>query len=93
MGGSREGGGGGVQASPGKLLGYPSNAGPDPLENHKATKPAFNVRPSLACQRNADEMAFRWWADVGPPMVGFLSSLISSTKENKNKPLSKMVPL
>ena len=29
------------------------NAGPDPLKNHKATKPAFNVVPSSARQRNA----------------------------------------
>ena len=27
------------------------NTGPDPLENHKATKPAFNAGPSSACQR------------------------------------------
>ena len=25
-------------------VGVLSNTGPDPLENHKATKPAFNVR-------------------------------------------------
>ena len=30
-----------------------SNTDPDPLENHKATKPAFNVGPSSAHQRNA----------------------------------------
>ena len=30
-----------------------SNTGPDPLKNHKATKPAFNVGPSSAHQRNA----------------------------------------
>ena len=29
------------------------NTGPDPLKNHKATKPAFNVGPSSASQRNA----------------------------------------
>ena len=28
------------------------NAGPDPLKNHKAAKPAFNVGPSSAHQRN-----------------------------------------
>ena len=28
------------------------NTGPDPLKNHKATKSAFNVWPSLACERN-----------------------------------------
>ena len=47
MGGSREGGGGtGGPDSPLKNLkniGFLSNAGPNPLKNHKATKPAFNV--------------------------------------------------
>ena len=28
--------------------GFLSNTGPDPLKNHKATKPAFNVGPSSA---------------------------------------------
>ena len=36
-----------------KNLGFVSNSGPDPLKNHKATEPAFNVGPSTACQRNA----------------------------------------
>ena len=36
-----------------KNIGYLCNTGPDPLKNHKATKPAFNVRPSSACQRSA----------------------------------------
>ena len=53
MGGSR-GGGGGV--GPPKitkiLVGFLSNTGPDPLKNHKATKPAINVGPSSARQRN-----------------------------------------
>ena len=40
-----------------------SNTGMDPLNNHKATKPAFNVGPSLARQRNAIEMVLRWRAD------------------------------
>ena len=30
-----------------------SNTGPNPPENHKATKPEFNVGPSSARQRNA----------------------------------------
>ena len=34
-------------------IGFLSNTGPDPLKNHKATKPAFTVRPSLARQRKA----------------------------------------
>ena len=29
------------------------NTGPEPIENHKATKPAFNVGPPSACQQNA----------------------------------------
>ena len=36
-----------------KTIGFHSNTGPDPLKKHKATKPAFNVGPSLASQRNA----------------------------------------
>ena len=37
-----------------KPTGFLSNTGPDALENHKtATKPAFNVEPSSAHQRNA----------------------------------------
>ena len=36
-----------------KNIGFLSNTSPDPLKNQKATKPAFNVGPSLARQRNA----------------------------------------
>ena len=32
--------------------GFLNNTGPDPLKNHKATKPAFNVGPLSAHQRN-----------------------------------------
>ena len=56
MGGSREGGQG-VRTPPPlkdyKNIGFLSNTDPDPLKNHKATKPAFNVRPLSARQRNA----------------------------------------
>ena len=62
MPGSRRGGGG--QGNH-KNIGFLSNTGPDPLKNHKATKPAFNVGPSSTRQRNATEMAFRWRADDG----------------------------
>ena len=34
-------------------------------------------------------MAFRWWANDGPFIVAFASSLPSSTKKKKRKPLSK----
>ena len=61
-------------------IGFFSNTGPDPLNNHKATKPAFNDGPSLARQRNAIEMAFRWWADDGPLLVVFGSPYLKKTK-------------
>ena len=71
MGGSRGKGGGAVGPDP---LPLPEKSQkywvslkycPDPLNNHKATKPAFNVGPSYARQRNAIPMAFRWRADYG----------------------------
>ena len=46
MGGSRGGGGAGgpdPTLKNHKNIGFLSNTGPDPLKNHKATKPAFNV--------------------------------------------------
>ena len=56
-----EGGGGGGGQGSGlprplenhKAIGFPSNTGLDPLKNHKATKPAFNVGPLSAHQGNA----------------------------------------
>ena len=48
------------------------NTGLDPLEHHKATKPAFNVGSSSACQRNTIHLpvshfiAFCWRAAYGP---------------------------
>ena len=36
-----------------KNIEFLSNTCPDPLKNHKATKPTFNVGPSLAHQQNA----------------------------------------
>ena len=65
--------GAGVRTSPLKnhknRVSYPT--GPDPLKNHKATEPAFNVWPSLARQRNAIRMVFRWRADDGPIIAIF----------------------
>ena len=55
--GCRGGGGGAGGENPPlknhKNIGFLSNTSPDPLKNHKATKPAFNVGPSLARQGNA----------------------------------------
>ena len=36
-----------------KNIGFLSNTGPDPLENHKATKPAFIVGSLSVRQQNA----------------------------------------
>ena len=50
MGGSRGGGQGSRPPSPEKSqnIGFLCKTGPDPLKNHKATKPAFNVGPFIA---------------------------------------------
>ena len=55
MRGSREGDRGFGPPSPEnhKNIGFLCNTGPDPLKNHKATKPAFNEGPTSARQRNA----------------------------------------
>ena len=74
-----------------KAIGFISNAGPDFLEKHKATKPAFNVWSSSACQRNAIYMAFRWWADEGPLLGIFGSSDPSSTIKRRKKRKAKKV--
>ena len=69
MGGSREGTGGPDPPPPmknHKNIGFFTNTGPVPLKTHKATKPAFDVGPSSARQRNAIAMAFRWRTDDGP---------------------------
>ena len=65
------GGGTGGTGSPEKSQNkeFLSNTGPDPLKNHKASKPAFNIGPSSARQRNAMYMAFRLRAHDGPILV------------------------
>ena len=47
-----------------KNIGFLSNTGLDPLKNHKATKAAFNVGPTMARQRIA-----------GGPMIGAYSGI------------------
>ena len=75
MGGFR-GGGQGVRTIPLKNqenVGFLSNTGPYPLKNHKATKPAFNVGPSSARQRNAfigvPAKRHKWRLGGGPIMA------------------------
>ena len=53
IGGSRGGTSGLDPLKNHKNKGFLCNSCPDPLNNHKATKPAFNVGPSSAHQRNA----------------------------------------
>ena len=45
--------GAGVPLENHKAIGFLSRTGPDPLDNRKATKPAFNVGPLSARKRNA----------------------------------------
>ena len=61
-----------------KNIGFLTNAGPVPLKTHKATKPAFDVGPSSARQRNAIAMAFRWRTDDGPFISVLYLDLLSS---------------
>ena len=79
----------GVCPPPLQKLGVLSNTGPGPLKNQKATKPAFNVRPSLARQRNTLWMVFSWRANNGP----FYRYLDSLYPHKTKKTLSEMAPL
>ena len=40
-----------------KNIGFLINAGPDPLKNYRATKPAFNIGLSLAVSTDGPMMA------------------------------------
>ena len=88
MGGSR--GGGGLKNH--KNIGFLCSTGPDPLKNHKATKPAFNYGPSSACQRNAISMAFCWRSDDDLFIAVFGFFIPSSTKKSVKfgPPLTKL---
>ena len=82
MRGSREGQGPGTPWKYHKNIGFLSNTiiYLDRLKNHKAIKPT-NIGQSVARQRNAIKIAFRWrgggggGGDDGPPLVPFGSSL------------------
>ena len=63
------GGGAGVQTFPPSLenyknIGFLSNTSPDPLKNHKASNPAFNV----GHHQPASETPFKWRFAGGPLM-------------------------
>ena len=67
-----------------KNIGFRCNTGPDPLIDHKATKPAFNVGPSSARQQNAS-----YWRFAGGPMITcfkwYFGSILSSYTQKKPK--------
>ena len=67
-------GGSGHPSEKSQNIGFLSNAGPDPMKNHKATKPAFNVGPSSARHRNA----IKWRIGGGPKMTPFSGVWIPS---------------
>ena len=66
-----------------KNIGFQSNTGPDPMTNHKAIKPAFNVGPSSVRQQNALLAGRRWPAYSDIWLV--LLSLSSTKKQNKKR--------
>ena len=67
-----------------KNIEFLCNISLDPLKNHEATKPAFNVGPLSTRRRNAIKMAFRWLANDDPLLVLFGSSLPLSIHQKKN---------
>ena len=58
-----------------KNIGFLSITGPDPLENHKATKPEFNVGPSFGMPANAG----------GPMMASLKCNFLSSLAPHQIK--------
>ena len=70
MGGSRWGTGVRTPLKNYKNIRFPRNIDLDPLKSQ-----IFNGGPLSTRQQNAISMAFRWWADDGPFLVAFRSSL------------------
>ena len=68
-----------------KNIGFPSNTRPDPLKNHKVTKPAFNVGPS-----SDSETPFKWRFAGGSMLARLWWYLdrLSPHQLRKKKPLS-----
>ena len=53
-----------------KTIGFASNTGTDLLKNHKVTKPALNVGPSLVQEQNAIYVNGVWLAGRCWPAYG-----------------------
>ena len=86
------GGGGGVQTHPPSEKSQKCNTNPNPLKNYEATKPAFNVGPSSACQGNTIKMAFCRRPDDGPLLVLFGSSCPLSNHQKQKKNIARVGP-
>ena len=89
MGGSEGGQGVRTPLKNHKNIVFHSNTGQDSLKKHNG------YQASIQCWAiiGTPEIAFRWRADVGPNIVVFGSSLLSSTKKTLSKvepPLAKL---
>ena len=71
-----------------KNIGFLSNIGPDPLKNHKATKPAFN----LDHHRHASETPFKWRFAGGPMMARLLWYIDPISPDQLKKNVVKVGP-
>ena len=66
-------------------IGFLSNTGPDPLKNHKATKPAFNMDHHLP----TSETPFQWRFAAGSMMARFKCYLDHSSPHQSPPPPKK----
>ena len=67
-------------------IGVSGNTGLDPLKNHKATKPAFNVRPDD--HRHASKTPFKWRFAARPMMAPFILSSLKTSVVKVGPPLT-----
>ena len=65
------------------LVGFLSNTGPDPLKNHKATKPAFNVGSLSARER----VTLAIW--IVFPLIKKTTKKNNNKKQKHKKPTKK----
>ena len=73
-----------------KNIGFLCNTGLDPLENHKATKPAFNM---LNHHWHASKMPFKWHFAGRPMMAPLLWYLDSPSPHQLKKLIKQLSPL
>ena len=73
-----------------KAKGFLKNTRPGPTEKHNAIKPAFNLWPSSARQRNTISLAFSWRVDDGQLLMVFGSSLYPHKLKNKKSQMVRV---